>query len=82
MSVVTAQKDTYVRYRGGIKSEVLTKVNKGDNLIFMAELENWMQVATWDGYIGYVEKKSLSEVQEMNQDRAFKGEEYTYLTMD
>ena len=82
VSVVTAQKDTYVRYRGGIKSEVLTKVNKGDNLIFMAELENWMQVATWDGYIGYVEKKSLSEVQEMNQDRAFKGEEYTYLTMD
>ena len=82
VSVVTAQKDTYVRYRGGIKSEVLTKVNKGDNLIFMAELENWMQVATWDGYIGYVEKKSLSEVQERNQDRAFKGEEYTYLTMD
>ena len=82
VSVVTAQKDTYVRYRGGIKSEVLTKVNKGDNLIFMAELENWMQVATWDGYIGYVEKKSVSEVQEMNQDRAFTGEEYTYLTMD
>ena len=82
VSVVSAQKDTYVRYRGGIKSEVLTKVNKGDNLIFMAELENWMQVATWDGYIGYVEKKSVSEVQEMNQDRAFTGEEYTYLTMD
>ena len=43
---------------GGIKSEVLTKVNKGDNLLLMAELENWMQVATWDGYIGYIEKKA------------------------
>ena len=68
LSVVTVQKDTYVRYRGGIKSEVLTKVNKGDNLLLMAELENWMQVATWDGYIGYIEKKSVSEVQNLSLD--------------
>ena len=82
ISVVTAQKNTYVRYRGGIKSEVLTKVNKGDNLIFMAELENWLQVATWDGYIGYVEKKSVGQVQQIIMDRAAVGEAYTYLTMD
>ena len=82
LSVVTVQKDTYVRYRGGIKSEVLTKVNKGDNLLLMAELENWMQVATWDGYIGYIEKKSVSEVQNLCMDRAAVGESYTYLTMD
>ena len=63
ISVVTANKDTYVRYRGGIKAEVLSKINKGDNLLFMEELENWVQVATWDGYIGYVEKKSVSDVQ-------------------
>ena len=30
ISVVTANKDTYVRYRGGIKAEVLSKINKGD----------------------------------------------------
>lgn len=82
VNVVTAQKDTYVRYRGGIKSEVLTKVNKGDNLILMEELENWDQVATWDGYIGYIEKKSISDVQVLNMDRAAVGEAYTYLTMD
>ena len=79
---VTVKKDTYVRYRGGIKSEVLTKVNKGDTLILMEELENWDQVATWDGYIGYIEKKSISEVQTLNLDRAAVGDEYTYLTMD
>ena len=82
VNVVTVQKDTYVRYRGGIKSEVLTKVNKGDNLILMEELENWDQVATWDGYIGYIEKKSISDVQTLNMDRAAVGEAYTYLTMD
>ena len=82
VNAVTVKKDTYVRYRGGIKSEVLTKVNKGDTLILMEELENWDQVATWDGYIGYIEKKSISEVQTLNMDRAAVGEEYTYLTMD
>ena len=82
VNAVTVKKDTYVRYRGGIKSEVLTKVNKGDTLILMEELENWDQVATWDGYIGYIEKKSISEVQTLNLDRAAVGEEYTYLTMD
>jgi len=82
VSVVTATKDTYVRYRGGIKSEVLSKVNKGDNLILMEELENWDQVATWDGYIGYIEKSSVSDVQNLNMDRKAVGESYTYLTMD
>ena len=82
VSVVTATKDTYVRYRGGIKSEVLSRVNKGDNLILMEELENWDQVATWDGYIGYIEKSSVSDVQNLNMDRKAVGESYTYLTMD
>ena len=82
ITVVTAKKDTYVRYRGGIKSEVLCKVKEGDNLILMTELENWDQVATWDGYIGYIEKKSISEAQNVTMDRAFVGENYTYLTMD
>ena len=82
ITVVTAKKDTYVRYRGGIKSEVLCKVSEGDHLILMTELENWDQVATWDGYIGYIEKKSVSEAQNLTMDRAFVGEAYTYLTMD
>ena len=82
VSVVTATKDTYVRYRGGIKSEVLSKVNKGDNLILMEELENWDQVDTWDGYLGYIEKSSVSDVQNLNMDRKAVGESYTYLTMD
>lgn len=79
---VTAQKDTYVRYRGGIKSPVLTKVNKGATLIYMEELENWTQVATWDGYVGYVEKKKISVPQETSMERSFQAEPYTYLTME
>ena len=82
VSVVTATKDTYVRYRGGIKSEVLSRVNKGDNLILMEELENWDQVATDDGYIGYIDKKKVGEAEKTKFERSFKKEEYSYLTMD
>ena len=48
----------------------------------MEALENWDQVATWDGYIGYIEKSSVSDVQNLNMDRKAVGESYTYLTMD
>lgn len=82
IQTVTAEKDLYVRYRGGIKSEVLTEVEKGSQMIFMAELEDWDQVATMDGYIGYVEKKKISQPAEAVFDRTFEGEQYTYLTMD
>ena len=57
VNTVQAEKDTYVRYRGGIKSPVLTEVKKGDTLIYMEGLEEWTQVATMDGYVGYVRRK-------------------------
>lgn len=82
IQTVTAEKDVYVRYRGGIKSEVLTEAEKGSQMIFMAELEEWSQVATMDGYIGYVEKKKVSKPADAVFDRAFEREQYTYLTMD
>lgn len=82
VNTVTAKKDTYVRYRGGIKSEVLTKVKAGTALRLMEELEDWDQVATSDGYIGYVEKKAVSAPAEANYDRKAVGEQYNYLTMD
>lgn len=82
VNTVTVKKDTYLRYRGGIKSEVLAKVQKGTVLRLMEELENWVQVASPDGYIGYVEKKRVGEPSTTSFDRDFEREEYTYLTMD
>lgn len=82
VNMVNVLKNTYVRFRGGIKSKVLTPVKKGDSLIFMEELENWTQVATMDGYIGYIEKKKISAPEAVTADRDFQREEYTYITMD
>ena len=54
-------KDTQVRYQGGIKSDILTDVAKGDSVIILEEMENWTKVKTRDAYIGYVENKRLSD---------------------
>ena len=82
VKTVTVNKKSYIRFRGGIKSEVLTEVPKGTVLRLMAELDEWDQVATEDGYIGYIEKKKISEPQVTDFPREFKREQYTYLSMD
>lgn len=82
IKTVTVNKKTAIRYRGGIKSKVLTTVAKGTRLRLIEELEDWDQVATDDGYIGYVEKKKVGNVSQTVIDRTFQSEEYTYITMD
>jgi spore germination protein YaaH len=54
-------KDTQVRYQGGIKSDILTDVSKGDTVVILEEMENWTKVKTKDSFIGYVENKKLGE---------------------
>ena len=54
-------KDTQVRYQGGIKSDILTDVSEGDEVIVLEEMENWTKVKTQDSFIGYVENKRLGE---------------------
>ena len=52
-------KDTQVRYQGGIKSDILTDVKKGDEVVVLEEMEKWSKVKTKDAFIGYVENKRL-----------------------
>ena len=82
VKTVTVKKNTSIRYRGGIKSAILTSVKKGTKLRLIEELENWDQVATDDGYIGYIDKKKVGEAEKTKFERSFKKEQYSYLTMD
>ena len=61
---VVADKDTYVRYRGGIKSDVLEKAAKGSMLYYVDDLDDWIKVTTSTGYTGYVRSKDVSDVYE------------------
>ncbi len=54
--------DTVVRYRGGPKSEILTDVHAGDIVVLTSNADDWCEVSTSDGYIGYVKKSDIEAV--------------------
>lgn len=59
--VANIKKDTAVRQKGGVKSEILTEVSEGDRMIVLEQMETWSKVKTENSIIGYVENKRLSE---------------------
>ncbi|WP_022766263.1 glycosyl hydrolase family 18 protein [Butyrivibrio sp. XPD2006] len=60
--VATISKNTQIRLRGGVKSEILEEVKKGDKVVVLEELENWTKVKSADSFIGYVENKRLKDI--------------------
>ena len=86
MKVVEAKKKGDVRYRAGVKSPILTKVNKGDLMYVLDEGENpiekWTRVRTEDGYIGYITDKKLREESSITTTTDFVEPVYSNLTKD
>ena len=63
------KKDTALRVRGGIKSEILIPLEKGTQVTVLEQMENWAKVQTQDGYIGYAELKRLTEQNPYTPDK-------------
>ena len=83
VQVVKVKEDTQVRYRGGIKSEILTDVAEGAVLRMIDDLDDWKCVATEDGYIGYIKTSKLEGAQEtQNFEREFQAPEYTRISRE
>ena len=61
-TVATVKKDTQVRHRGGVKSEILKEVKAGDKLIVIEQMEDWSKVKTNDAIIGFIENKRLENI--------------------
>lgn len=55
------KKNTAVRYQGGIKSDVLSDMERGEIVYVLEEMETWSKVKTADAVIGYVENKRLAK---------------------
>ena len=75
-------KDTEVRFRGGVKSPILTEVSKSDKVTVLDDEDDWMKVGTEDGYIGYVKTSALADVQTETTSREFKEPVYTNISKD
>lgn len=82
---VKAKKDAHVRYRAGIKSPILTDVEKGDTLYVLPETEDvgdWSKVRTKDGFIGYIRNKYLGAKGTETFEAKYQEPEYTNISKD
>ena len=70
-----------VRQKGGIKSLILTDVQKGDTLLYLENLDNWCKVMTADGYTGYIRTEDISEPEAI-EARTAKKDSYERITRD
>jgi len=81
VTVAEVKKDGVVRYRGGIKSAILTDVTAGDTVTVLEQLENWTQVVTADGYIGYIKSGNLINIEETVRDTYYQAD-YSSISLD
>lgn len=82
--VASISKNTQVRVKGGVKSEILTDVQKGDQVSVLEQMETWSKVKTIDSVIGYVENKRLTVIRSEQPIpiNDYQEPEYTSLTRD
>ena len=76
MSVLS--KKRAVREKGGIKSPVLTNLEKETQVTVLETMETWSKVVTPDGHMGYVENKVLGEIQ---NEAFFRSRTSMYVTL-
>ena len=81
-TVATVKKDTQVRYRGGVKSPVLTELKKKDEVTVIENEDNWRKVRTKDGFIGYVKKSALKKEEKKVVDTDFEDPDFTNIKKD
>lgn len=85
LDTVTAKKNANVRYRAGIKSPILTDVEKGAKLYVLPteeEIKDWTKVRTTDGFIGYIRNKYLGERGQETPVASYEEPEYSHITKD
>ncbi|MGN0307003.1 MAG: glycosyl hydrolase family 18 protein [Lachnospiraceae bacterium] len=78
------KKNTQLRYRGGVKSDILCQLSKGEQVTLLEKMENWSKVKTTDAIIGYVENKMLINEEVIQEIPAthYEEPEYTSLTRE
>ena len=75
-------KDSAVRVKGGVKSEILKNVADQEVVLVLEELDNWSKVLTMDGYIGYTLKSDMEVLGEITKPAPKSTSEYTSITRD
>jgi len=78
----TVKHDTQVRELGGIKSNILTEIQKNDRVIVLDEMDSWVQICTEDGFVGYIKGSALGESQTEVYASDYEEPVFTHITKD
>lgn len=81
-NIATIKKDNNVRYRGGVKSDILTEVKKGETVEILEQMEDWSKVRTGNAFIGYIQNKILTDKREETKKSEFVEPVYTNISKD
>ena len=81
-TVATVKRNTQVRYRGGVKSPILTNVSKKDVVTVIEDEDNWKKVRTEDGYVGYMKTNCLKNERKEQISRDFEEQVYPSISKD
>ncbi len=73
----TLSKETDVRVKGGLRSPIITTLPAGETVTILNQMENWSQVQTPDGWIGYLQNKNIAEKQTVELTGPYTEPEYT-----
>lgn len=80
------KKDAAVRWFAGVKSDILTEVPKGEQVMILdtQDVEGWVKVATDDGCIGYIKESRVGNRQMVTgvSTLEYTEPEYTSIALD
>lgn len=79
---ILVEEATQLRYRGGIKSPILKELEAGEELTLLDEGEDWDNVMSKEGIIGYVRKKDMGEQEEKKPKHKKIKEEFSHMLLD
>lgn len=82
IQTASVKKNTEVRYQGGVKSPILTKVEKSDKVVVLEDEGNWKKISTADGFVGYVKTNTLRKTVKETTSRKFIEPEYSNLSVN
>ncbi|MCI8724834.1 MAG: SH3 domain-containing protein [Hungatella sp.] len=76
------RKKTAVRVLGGIKSPVITTLEKGGSFRILEQMTEWSKVRTEDGFIGYIPNKAIGDTWTEKDSSLFLEPLYSSIALD
>lgn len=80
-NLATVDEDSQIRYRAGVKSEILTDVFEGETLYIIEEEGSWRKVYTENGFIGYIKNSKLKDKRTEELSAEYAEQEYENISI-